>query len=99
MKIRYGRRNIRLGKRLSGEMSRRGSLRRASVRSGKWPVGELSGRGSGRRGIVRRGDVSQGSILGDVSVGELSSRETVLQTIMVFILLLFKSLVILEGCS
>ena len=78
-----------MGKCPVGQVSGRGS-----VRSGKWPVGVLSGRGSGRRG-----DVSRGSILGEVSVGELSSRETVLQTIMIFILLLFKSLVILEGCS
>ena len=58
-----------------GEMSGRGNglvrkcpIGKASV--GKCPVGELSGRGS----------VSRGSVLGEVSVGELSSRETVLQS-------------------
>ena len=41
---------------------------------GKCPVRELSGWGS-----VHWEDVSQGSFLGKVSVGKLSSRETVLQ--------------------
>ena len=57
--------------------------------SGKCPVGEMSSRGSVRsgnclfgemsvRGNVRRESVSQGIVLGEVSVGELSSRGTVL---------------------
>ena len=53
-----------------GEMSVRGN-----VLVGKCPVGELSIRGN-----VRRRSVRQGFILGEVSVGEASGRETVLQS-------------------
>lgn len=73
MKIRYGRRNIRLGKRLSGEMSRRASVRSGKcpvgevaswgiVRSGKWPSGNCpSGRCQSR--ICPRGNINWGTVL------------------------------------
>ena len=44
--------------------------------SGKCPFGEMSSRGS-----ILRGSVSRGFVLRKVSVGELSSRETVLQSL------------------
>lgn len=52
--------------------------------SGKCPVGEMSCRGIVRRGYVRRGrvrreNVSRGSVLGEVSVGDLFGRVTVVQ--------------------
>ena len=72
MKIRYGWGNVRSGKYLSGEMSGRGSLRRGSVQSENCPVGEVS----------PLGNVSLGYVLREVSVGELSGRETVLQSIL-----------------
>ena len=60
-----------------GEMSVRGN-----ILLGKCPVaevyfGELSGRGIVHRGRFCRGSVSLGIVLGEVSVGELSSRGTV----------------------
>ena len=54
----------------SGKCLSEGYVRSGKRPSGKCPVGELSDRGSVRRG----------SVLGEVSVGELPSRETVLQS-------------------
>ena len=48
-----------------------------NVRSGKCLSREMSSRGNVRQGSVRRGSVSPEIVLGGVSVGELSSRETV----------------------
>ena len=45
--------------------------------SGKCPVGEMSVRGNVCQGSVRWESVSRGIVLGEVSVGELSGRETV----------------------
>ena len=49
---------------------------RGNILVGKCPVGEAS---VGK--VFGRGSVSRGSIFGEVSVGELSNRETVLQSI------------------
>ena len=46
--------------------------------SGKCPFGEMSVRGNVHLGSVRRESLSRAFVLGEVSVGELSSRETVL---------------------
>ena len=68
----YVRGNVRSEKCLSGEMSSR-----VSVQSENCPFGEMSVRGNVRWGSVRRESVSRGIVLGEVSVGELSSRGTV----------------------
>ena len=51
---------------------------------GKCPVGELSVWGG-----VRRGSVSRGFVLGEVSVEEVSGRETVQQSYYICILSIF----------
>ena len=48
---------------------------------GNCPVGELSVWGNVGRGGVRRRSVSRGFVLGEVSVGEVSGQETVLQSV------------------
>ena len=53
---------------------------RRNVLLRKCPVGELSGQRYVRWGGVRRVNVSRGSVLKEESVGELSGRETVLQS-------------------
>ena len=58
-----------------GEMSVRGN-----VLVGKCPVGEVSFGELSVRGNVRRGSVSRGFVLWEESVGEVSGRETVLQS-------------------
>ena len=55
----YGRRNVRLGKCLSGEISSRGSVLRRSVRSVKCPFREMSG-GKVSVGEVSAEDLSSG---------------------------------------
>ena len=59
-----------------GEMSVRGY-----VLVGKCPVRELSFGELSVRGNVRRGSVCRKFVLGEVSVGEVSGRETVLQSL------------------
>ena len=78
--------NFRSGKCLVGDRSigelsicPRGSVRRGNVRSGKCLVGELSCRGPVHRVTIRRGTVYRGYVLGEVSVGQVSSRGNVLE--------------------
>ena len=61
-------------------MSSRGNVLVGKCPVRKASVGEVSSRGIRRSGSVRRGSVCRGSVLGEVSVGVLSSRETVLQS-------------------
>ena len=56
-----------------------------NVQSRKCPFGELPVRWNVCRGSVRRESVSRGFVLGEVSVGELYCRETVLVTLYLFI--------------
>ena len=57
-----------------------GMFVRGNVLVGKCLVREVSGRGIAVRGNVRRGSVCRGFALGEVSVEEVSGRETVLQS-------------------
>ena len=61
-----------------GEMSIRGN-----VLVGKCPVKKVSFREVSSWVIVRWGCVGRGFVLGEVSVGEVASRETALQSILV----------------
>ena len=67
--------NVRSGNCLVGELLYRGC--RGNVRSGICLVGELSCRGAVRWVTIRRGTVYWGSVLGEVSVQEVSSRGNV----------------------
>ena len=54
---------------------------RGNVLVGKCPVWEVFFGELSVRGNVRRGSVSRGFVLWEVSVGEVSGRETVLQSL------------------
>ena len=64
MKIRYGRRNAQSLKSVSG----------------KCPVGELPRQRSVHWGNVCQGSVSWGSVLREMSIGEISSQDFILQS-------------------
>ena len=64
-----------LGKCPFGEMSQWGNVQPGKYPLGKCRFGELPVRGN-----VRRGSVSRGFVLGELSVGEVPGRETVLQS-------------------
>ena len=59
---------------------------------GKCPVGELSSWGSVHQGSICWGSVSWGSVLREVSVRELSSWETVLQSFRHMLVFFYKQL-------
>ena len=64
---------------LTHQLQRKVSLKNAKILENV-VLGEMSGQGYVRWGGVRRVNVSRGSVLKEESVGELSGRETVLQS-------------------
>ena len=66
-----------------GEMSVRGNVLVGKCPVGKASFGEVSSRGNVRWGSVCWGSVGRGFVFGEVSVEEVSSPETALQSILV----------------